>query len=239
MTEEQLAKKCHWWWRQSFAQTSEQSHAAMAALLQSLQESEYGKALAAIAANDSDTSPEPILPSAPVPRNPPLSAQETMTALFEERWIYSAWLYEVGARVKGRPEFGKPWIELTLKQKQQLGERWPDPVQPPSEGYVRTSTTVLRPVPPPGWTTPCVMSWNLKLENASLARGFLEWVARMREHHGIPNPHPNKGKRRRQFSWREVELMDIQQHELRGLDESETSRVSKAKAEFLEAETVN
>lgn len=84
-----------------------------------------------------------------------------------------------------------------------------------------------------------MMSWNLNLENNELTRGFQEMIDRMRKTQGIPNPHPNIGKRRRPFGWRDVELMDIQQLRLRPLDDAETSQVSKAKAEFSKAEATN
>ena len=73
------------------------------------------------------------------------------------------------------------------------------------------------------------MSWNLNLENNELADGFREMIDRMRKDQGIPNPHPNKGKRRRPFGWRDVQLLDIHKHRLRALDESEIPTGAKVR----------
>jgi hypothetical protein len=44
----------------------------------------------------------------------------------------------------------------------------------------------------------------------------------------IPNPPPNKGRNLRPLSWRPIELMDLRKANLRTLNDSERSSVSKA-----------
>lgn len=48
LTEEALAKKCNWWWREGFAQPSQQNTADMVGVLQSWKSSDIGQYLVAV-----------------------------------------------------------------------------------------------------------------------------------------------------------------------------------------------
>ncbi|MEQ2007476.1 MAG: hypothetical protein ABMA26_11815 [Limisphaerales bacterium] len=239
LTEEALAKKCNWWWRESFAKPSQKKTTDMVSLLQSLKGSAIGKYLAAVTQGAVDlVHPSDTARTADI-GNPSQQAQGTISAVFEAQCVCSAWHYEVAARLKGKYEFGEPWIKLSLKRKARLAKRWPDPVVASSRGCVRISIEEDFLPQQPGWTPPLNMSWNLRLNNKPLARGFLKMINQMRIDQGVPNPHPNAGIRRRAWGWRDVELMDIQKHGLRPLDESETSRLSKAKRKLSKAKAAN
>jgi hypothetical protein len=73
------------------------------------------------------------------------------------------------------------------------------------------------------------LSWNLKLNNTTLAKAFLRLIESERKRLRMPNPKKNKGRKLRHLSWRPIELLDIQLNGVRVLNNAESSQVSKAR----------
>lgn len=136
----------------------------------------------------------------------------------------SAFLYELGARITSKYEWGKPWIELTEDQKGQLEQRWPDQQEHLifEEGYGDKP-------PRSGWTRRITLSVNLALHNRTISTALLQLLNTERKRLGVPNPPPNQGMRRRPRSWKAIELLDIERYGVRALNNAETSQTSKAK----------
>src|SRR5947209_2135049 len=72
----------------------------------------------------------------------------------------SAFLYELEKRISGKYRFRKPWIYLDEEHRSQLWQLWPDR---PRAGIAQYSLSHFPAMP--GWTTPVVASWNLRLND--------------------------------------------------------------------------
>lgn len=147
---------------------------------------------------------------------------------FKEELERSAYLYELGARVSGEYEFGKTWLKLPREKWEELAYRWP------MDTSLRSGISEAQPdrTHRTGWTPYRRLSFNLLLNDSTLTRCFRRMIKDAREQTKIPSPKPNKGRRNRGFSWRPLELMDLQRFASRELNDSERSQVSKAKKEF-------
>jgi hypothetical protein len=139
----------------------------------------------------------------------------------------SAYLYELEKRIRGQYRYAKPWIELDEKHRKELETLWPG----------RTTMVICshrQPgVPhPAGHTKPVWISWNLKTNNNTLIKQFREFILDQRKQLDIPNPRANAGRSNRPRSWRPIEYLDIMQHHVGRLDDSESSQVAKARDEY-------
>jgi len=167
----------------------------------------------------------------------PMEADETKLAKQFNWWwkarkplwfeMRSAFLYELAARIKGTYEFGKPWPELSDSQKAKLTNRWPIDYAYPWGCFIGQ---VGKP-PKPGWTEHSGHSYDLRLHDGTLVKLFLEWITNERKRTGI-YVRQNELRRSRGFSWRPLELLDIQKAKIRALSDSERSQLSKTKKHY-------
>lgn len=80
------------------------------------------------------------------------------------------------------------------------------------------------------FTDRCDLQFNLDCEDSQLASVFIStFIAEQRLQRGIPNPKSNQGTRNRGMSWKPIELCDIDRWEIRSLDDSERSQLSKCR----------
>ena len=87
----------------------------------------------------------------------------------------------------------------------------------------------------PEFSEPCCMAFNLKNSDEYLTRTFIEFfITPQRIEKGISNPGL-KGKQNRKMSWKPIELLDIKRFNLRPLNDSERSQLSKAERNVKEA----
>jgi hypothetical protein len=157
----------------------------------------------------------------------------TLQLVFPFLYQWSAFLYELGARVNGEFEFGVNWLFLPGDKKDELARRWPIP----DPGLTRVAARYS--VPPemsgispqqPGFSrTDGVPAFNLRLNDKALIQIFLRFIRRERTRQEIPNPKPNEGTRNRPRSWKPIEYMDIQRFAIRPLEDGERSQVAKAR----------
>jgi hypothetical protein len=136
----------------------------------------------------------------------------------------SAFLHELGKRLNGKYEWDKPWIGLTEDQKVRLEQRWPD-----RQEHLIFEEGDWGKAPRRGWTRRITLSMNLALNNSTIAAALLVLLNAERKRLGVRNPSPNQGMRRRPRSWKVIELLDIERHGVRALNNAETSQTSKAR----------
>lgn len=148
--------------------------------------------------------------------------------------MHSAFQYELRARITGRFEFGKPYPELTPKQKSELAERWPSNTKLGTVYKITSPENIAanldRHLSPPdsGWSNWFGITLNLSLNNKTLLSNLEQQIKAERQRMGLQNPAKNKGKKHRAPSWRYLELIDISRLKLRPLNRSESSQKSKA-----------
>jgi hypothetical protein len=81
-----------------------------------------------------------------------------------------------------------------------------------------------------GWTQiHAKLQWNLNLSERILVNAFVDFIRQNRDTQGIPAPLPVRRKRRRSFSWRWLELMDMVYFKVRPLKSNERGSLSVAK----------
>ena len=80
----------------------------------------------------------------------------------------------------------------------------------------------------PEWWGLAGLNFNLKLNNSVLIEQFASELERLRTQVGIEAPATGQGIRRKPISWLPIELMDIRHYQIRTLNDSERSQVSKA-----------
>jgi hypothetical protein len=80
-----------------------------------------------------------------------------------------------------------------------------------------------------GWTQiRPKFQWNLNLSERSLVEAFINYIHLNRQIQGIPAPSLPR-ERRRPFSWRWLEFMDLSHFKIRPLDNKERSSLSSAR----------
>ena len=141
-----------------------------------------------------------------------------------EQFKRSAYLYEMTSRLNGKYLFGKPWNKLDINIRFGLSLHWP------TEGVERPVWVQTQSISFPQEATDALpFRFDLRANDAAILRCFSMWLAEQRRRKGIRNPRPNKGKKNR-FSWKPLELEDIEASKFRLLNDSERSQLSKAKS---------
>jgi hypothetical protein len=154
---------------------------------------------------------------------------DILLGLYQDYFELSAYYYELRARFDGRYAwgFGHPWVYCSREQRRMLGCLWPSsyPVQnwTPAEADK------------PEWRGLAGLNFNLKLNNSVLIEQFASELERLRTQVGIEAPATGQGIRRKPISWLPIELMDIRHYQIRTLNDSERSQVSKASRAYERA----
>ncbi len=158
----------------------------------------------------------------PSPPNTDPFLQKIQLDLFLDGMVESAYFYEFRARYEGRYEweFGSCWPNCTGQEK-----RFLDCLQPPefprkTHYFQEDSNWVQFP------------KFNLQLGDDTLAKYFKELLKVARVTTWNPKPAKGKGARRRELSWRAIELMDSKRYLRLVYNDSERSCVSDAKREY-------
>lgn len=148
------------------------------------------------------------------------------TAEVKQTWNYSiyklcyersAFLYELSARMRGKFEFGQPYIDLPSDKKAALAQRWPMPFM--------SAIALGSPKARPGWTQPFTLSINLRATDTAITRAILDQVRQHRKFSGI-KAGTDRRRRNRPISWRYIEAFDRRSNGEK-LNDTERSMVSK------------
>jgi len=162
---------------------------------------------------------------------------EILLGLYRDYFEQSAYYYELRARYRERYAwgFGQPWVYCSREQRRMLGCLWPRPSSHPVRRW--TPAEAGR----PEWRELIGVKFNLKLNDSVLVEQFTSELKRLRSQLEIPAPKIGTGVRRKPISWLPIELMDIRRYEIRSLNGSERSQVSKAILDYEEVceETVS
>lgn len=147
---------------------------------------------------------------------------DILLGLYQDYFELSAYYYELRARRNEKYAwgFGHPWVHCSREQRRMLGCLWPNP------NPVRNWTPAE--ADRPEWWGLAGLNFNLKLNNSVLIEQFASELERQRTQVGIEAPATGQGIRRKPISWLPIELMDIRHYQIRTLNDSERSQVSKA-----------
>ena len=141
---------------------------------------------------------------------------------YQDHFEHSAYLYELRARFERRYawDFGHPWIYCSRQQRRMLDCLWPNPY--PAQNWLPSEGDR------PEWVQVPEVTINLSLNDSVHVDQFVGELKRLRREKGIPSPTAGQGVRRKPVVWRTIELLDIRRYDLRDLNDSERSQVSKA-----------
>ena len=246
LTDESLTKRFEWWWKSVFVDAKKLGNYP-----QNLTKA-FGLPTHLLS-EDSEVSQA----SSKAWRKTKSPIPGQMLGLLWHTREQSAFFYELGKRITGKYEFEKSWIGLSEEQKKVLEARWPDEFEQHVICEYRKSGSHLAetqwnqikaPLPEeiqrhfncagapakPGWTGPLPDSWNLHLNNGTLSKEFIALIKSERDRLKIPNPRQHAGRALKPISWRPIELLDINNGQLRSLSDSERSQISKAKKRWEE-----
>lgn len=147
---------------------------------------------------------------------------EILLGLYRDYFELSAYYYELRARFDGKYAwgFGHPWVYCSREQRRMLGCLWPSPY--PVQNWTPAESGK------PEWRAVDRLPLNLQLNDSVLVEQFASEVKQLRERWQIPAPATGQGVRRKPISWLPIELMDVRHYQIRTLNDSERSQVSKA-----------
>jgi hypothetical protein len=146
----------------------------------------------------------------------------------------AAFAYEMMIRNRFPNLIPAPWPRLDGTMMHKFVQHFPMslPTQPAIQ--VAAAMSDLEKITDSGFTEYCNWAFNLYNGNGTLARYFVKYFLEpQRRQKGIPNPRPNQHQRYGKFSWRSVELLDIQRFHVRPLNNSESSQLSKDQRHLL------
>ena len=136
--------------------------------------------------------------------------------------------YELLRRSSKGKQFTQTYLELGREEKNIVHKLW-----------VNWAQQAYRPVFDPkqfsevGWTPVVSQSqhrqWNLRMADLYLIEEFIREIRLLRKIQGIPDPHPNKGKKHRGVSWKLVEVLDRKENGIGKFDSSERHTLTDAR----------
>jgi phage anti-repressor protein len=136
--------------------------------------------------------------------------------------------YELLRRSSKGKQFTQTYLELDREKKAIVHKLW-----------VNWAQWAYRPVFDPkqfneiGWTPVVSPSqhrqWNLRMADLYLIEEFIREIRLLRQFQGIPDPHPNKGKKYRGVSWKLVEVLDRKVNGIGKFDSSERHTLTDAR----------
>ena len=146
---------------------------------------------------------------------------QVLQGLFEDHFEPSAYFYEFRARYDERYDwdFDRPWVLCSLEQRRMLDCYLPS--EHPARNYLQSD------VRSNNWAKVPERWVNLQLNDSVLVEQFQAEIEQLRESKSIPRPAKGKGIRRRDISWRSIEMMDARYYKMRVLNASERSQLSK------------
>jgi hypothetical protein len=148
--------------------------------------------------------------------------------LFEDRYSESAYLYEVFARSQkgGSYLYGKPWIQCTPEQWEELARMVPN-THPPVERHPGDEH-------PQHWVR-LQKEFNITMNDSVLQTQFLELINEVRQTRVVERCGSGQGCRRKSLSWPVIEAMDERGFLRIVLTSGQRSAVSKVRQQAREA----
>ncbi|HWD19345.1 MAG TPA: hypothetical protein VHB20_08690 [Verrucomicrobiae bacterium] len=132
--------------------------------------------------------------------------------------------YELARRAPGGESL-KPYPDLTSNERTTIHSLWCNWAKHPwrfamqEKQFNEKGWTAVFPYNPP-------VQWNIQLPDAVLVEAFRKQIEVTRQIQGIPVPRAIKFKKHREVSWKYIEALDLREHGIGQLDDSERHMAS-------------